>query len=98
MQLCPHCNERTISNWKKLWSVTVTPVQCSACKQFSYLHAGHALKGLTFWIGVSWVFIGLALYAKATFLLLGSFPALYLAINYFMLQAPMRAIIIRDQD
>ena len=92
MQACPHCQKKTITNWEKLWSVTVTPIQCSACHQFSFLHAGHALKGLAFWIIVTWLFIGLTWYSRQTFLLLGTIPAMFLAINHFILGAPMRPL------
>jgi uncharacterized membrane protein SpoIIM required for sporulation len=76
----------------------VTPVQCSACGQFSFLHAAHALKGLTFWIVVTWIFIALTWFSRSSFLLLGTFPALFLAINYFILGAPMRKIILEKDN
>lgn len=97
MRTCPHCKEDTIGNWAKLWSVTVNPVQCPSCRQFSFLHAAHALKGLVFWIVVSWIFIGLSWFSQQVFLLIGTLPALFLAINYFMLDAPMEAILPPDQ-
>ena len=92
MQSCPHCEEKTIGNWEKLWSITVSPVQCPACGRYSFLHAAHALKGLTFWVVVTWIFIALAWYSQQAFLLLGSVPAFYLAVNRFMLEAPMQRL------
>lgn len=92
MQACPHCQQKTITNWAKLWSVTVNPVRCSACCKYSFLHAVHALKGLVFWIAISWLFIALTWFSQQVFLLLGTFPAMFYAVNHFMLGAPMRPL------
>lgn len=92
MHTCPHCREQGISSWQKLTSVSFAPATCQHCNRHSYLHVVHGLVALTFWIVLTWVFIGIAWFSRSSFFLVGTFPAMYLAINKYMLGAPMRPV------
>lgn len=89
---CPHCGEDGIGSWAKLTSVSFAPARCRYCQGLSYLHVVNGLMAMTFWIVVTWIFIGIALLANRSFFLIGSFPAGFLAVDRFMLQAPMRPV------
>ena len=89
MQNCPHCNKPGIREFNKLISVSFAPARCELCGRQSYLHVAYALMALSTWIILTWLLIGLAYFLQASILLLGSIPALALAIDLFMLKAPM---------
>lgn len=92
MYQCPHCQEKGITSWQKLTSVSFAPATCQLCHKRSYLHVMHGLIALTFWIVLTWVFIGIAWMSRSSFFLIGTFPAMYLAVNRFMLGAPLYPI------
>lgn len=92
MYQCPHCQEPGISAWQKLTSVSFSPATCQVCNGRSYLHVIHGLIALTFWIVVTWIFIGLSYMSRSSFFLIGTFPAMFLAINKYMLGAPLYPI------
>ena len=92
MQKCPHCQQHGISNLQKLISVSFAPATCSLCKQQSYTHIIYGLYALTTWIAITWVFIGLSYMSRSSFFLLGTIPAMVLAVNKYLLQSPLRAI------
>lgn len=89
---CPHCGEKGISNWAKLTSTSFAPACCRYCRKYSYLHVFNSLTAVTFWIVVTWILIGIAVMTNRSFFLIASFPAGFLAIDRFMLQAPMRPV------
>jgi hypothetical protein len=91
MHLCPHCQQPGITTLHKLLSVSFAPATCSVCGGLSYLHIIHGLYALIAWIMLTWVFIGVALWQGMSIYLIGTVPALFLAIDKFMLSAPMRA-------
>ena len=92
MHECPHCHQPGITHWQKLISVSFAPASCSHCHKHSYVHVIHGLMALTFWIVLTWVFIGIAYMSRSSFFLIGTFPTMYLAINKFMLGAPLQAV------
>ena len=92
MQLCPHCKQPGIRTLQKLCSVSFAPVRCQLCKGQSYLHIVHGLYALITWVLLTWVFIGVALYQHMSIYLIGTFPALLLAIDICMVRAPMEYV------
>lgn len=93
MHKCPHCQQETISNFKKILSVnTFTPVICPDCHEQAYTHIVYGLLALTGWIILTWVFIGLAYMSQTSFILLGTIPALFLVADKFLLKSPLQAI------
>jgi len=44
------------------------------------------------WVLFSWVFIGVALYQEVWIFLIGTIPALLLAVDKFILSAPLRRV------
>lgn len=92
MHACPHCHQKGISTLQKLCSVSFAPARCTLCQGLSYLHVIHGLYALIIWIMLTWVFIGVALFMRMSIFLLGTIPALFLAVDYYMLKAPLRCV------
>jgi hypothetical protein len=90
MHTCPHCQQKGISTLQKLTSVSFAPAVCQLCSKPSYLHVLHGLYALIIWIMLTWVFIGVALFLKMSIFLIGTVPALFLAVDMYMLKAPLR--------
>ena len=88
---CPHCHQRQISTYQKLFSVSFSPAICPACLKHSNVHIVHGLITLTAWMILTWLFIGLAIMAGMSFFLLGTIPAFIVCVNSFLLQAPLEA-------
>jgi hypothetical protein len=86
---CPHCHEKQISTYQKLFSVSFSPAICPACKQESNMPIIQGLMSLTAWITLTWVFIGLSIMAGMSFFLLGTIPAFIVCIDKFILQSPL---------
>jgi len=95
MHECPHCKQNSISSLQKLCSVLFMPATCPNCQRYCYLQYVHGLKALIAWVLLTWVFIGLALQQQMIIYLIGTVPALLYAVDRYMLQAPLRAIIVR---
>ncbi len=91
MHACPHCHQPGISTLNKLLSVSFAPATCAYCGRRSYLHIIHGLRAMIAWVLLTWVFIGVALWQSMSIYLIGTVPALFLAVDKFMLGAPMRA-------
>jgi hypothetical protein len=89
MHLCPHCKQEGITTVQKLCSVSFAPAVCKLCHQRSYLHIVHGLYALVIWIMLTWVFIGVALWQQMSIYLIGVVPALILAVDKYMLKAPL---------
>jgi hypothetical protein len=96
MHECPHCKHKTITSFQKLCSTSITPAVCPRCNGLSYLQLIYALRAVITWVILSWLFIGIALYQRMSIYLLGSIPALFLAVDKCMLNAPLRAITLPD--
>lgn len=92
MQKCPHCQQEGITNLQKALSVSFAPAVCSYCHGRSYVHVIYGLTAMTVWIVLTWVFIGLSYMSRSSFFLLGTIPAMVLAVNKFLLEAPLLAI------
>lgn len=92
MYACPHCHQEGISTLQKLCSVSFAPARCNVCHKLSYLHIVHGLYALVIWVMLTWVFIGVALFMRMSIFLLGTIPALFLAVDYYMLKAPLRCV------
>lgn len=92
MQKCPHCQQDGISNLSKALSLYFRPAICSFCQGRSYVHAVYGLFAMSVWIVLTWLFIGLSYMSRSSFFLLGTIPALVLAINRFLLEAPSQPI------
>jgi predicted CXXCH cytochrome family protein len=86
---CPHCHEKRISSFQKLFSVTFSPAVCPVCHKESNVPIVHGLITLTVWIILTWLFIGLAILAQMSFFLLGTIPAFIVCVNKYLLAAPL---------
>lgn len=92
MQECPHCHQEGITNLQKALSVYFGPAECALCHGRSYVHVIYGLAAMTTWIVLTWVFIGLSYMSRSSFFLLGTIPAMILAVNKYLLEAPLRAV------
>lgn len=89
---CPHCRQSGIGSLEKVHSLFLKPASCRLCGRASYLHHAHGLRAMIVWVVFSWVFIGIALYQDVWIYLVGTVPALFLAVDKFILSAPMRPL------
>lgn len=92
MYLCPHCHKPGISSFQKLCSVSYTPAVCSFCQRQSYLNIDTAIRALITWVVFTWIFIGVALYEQMAIYMIGTIPALLLAVDKHMLMAQLRCL------
>jgi uncharacterized protein (DUF983 family) len=92
LHTCPHCHQGGVSSAAKLHSLLFTPAICQLCRKRSYVHYTHGLRAMIVWVMFSWVFIGVALYQNVWIFLIGTIPALFLAVDKFILGAPLRAV------
>ena len=92
LHVCPHCHQPGVSSTEKIHSLFLRPARCQLCHKISYLHYTHGLRAMIVWVLFSWVFIGVALYQNVWIFLIGTIPALFLAVDKFILSAPLRAI------
>lgn len=89
LHACPHCHRPGVSSLQKITSLFFTPARCRLCDKRSYLHYAHGLRAMIVWVVLSWLFIGIALYQHMSIYLIGTFPALILAVDKFLLNAPL---------
>ena len=89
MHECPHCKQESISTLQKLFAISPLQANCVACHQYSYIHITYALVALTVWIVMTWVLIGLAYLFQMSFLLLGTIPAMVIAVDRHLISAPL---------
>jgi hypothetical protein len=90
MHACPHCQKPEIGSMMKLSTlVLVRPLQCPGCGGLSYIPLRYGVFALFTWVILSWLFIMTALYFRSVFYLLGSIPAAILAVDKWMLRAPL---------
>lgn len=95
---CPHCHEKLITSYQKLFSVSFSPATCPRCGKESIVPIVHGLITLTAWIILTWVFIGLAILVGMSFFLLGTIPAFIFCVNRYLLTAPLVARESRPQQ
>ena len=86
---CPHCHEKQITSYQKIFSVAFSPAICPVCNEESIVPIVHGLITLTVWIILTWVFIGLAIMAGMSFFLLGTIPAFVFCVDRYLLLAPL---------
>lgn len=89
MHECPHCNQESISTLQKLSAISPLQISCKACKHNSYVHNTYALVALTVWIIMTWILIGLAYWFQMSFLLFGTIPAMVIAVDRHLINAPL---------
>lgn len=92
MHPCPHCQQATYSGLQKLCSLWVHPIACTACGEFAFLPVRNIIIALLVWTALTWVFIITALLMRNVFYLLGAIPAALLAVDKWILQAPLRRL------
>jgi hypothetical protein len=78
MHECPHCHQESISTLQKLLAISPLQLSCKACQQHSYIHNVYALVALTVWI--------------MSFLLFGSIPAMVIAVDRYLIKAPLSKV------
>jgi hypothetical protein len=67
---CPHCNQPTISGWRKINATSIRPAECQNCGEKSYVSGwSHALVAISFEVSI-WGSIILALILKSWYPLL----------------------------
>jgi hypothetical protein len=91
LHACPHCLQPGVSSLQKLSSLVFTPAQCRLCRKRSYLHYAHGLRAMIAWVLLTWLFIGIALFQGMSIYLIGTVPALLLAVDKYLLHAPLVA-------
>ncbi|MAM69910.1 MAG: hypothetical protein CMP91_02025 [Gammaproteobacteria bacterium] len=89
MHECPHCKRESISSLQKILAISPIQATCTVCQQKSYIHIIYGLVALTVWIVMTWMLIGLAYWFQMSFLLFGTLPALVIAIDRYLIQAPL---------
>jgi hypothetical protein len=94
MHECPHCHQESISTLQKLLAISPLQVSCKACNQSSHINVVYALVALTVWIIMTWLLIALAYWFQMSFLLLGSFPAMVIAVDRYLIRAPLTKVHI----
>jgi hypothetical protein len=92
LHACPHCHQPGVSSNSKLNSLFFAPARCQLCRKYSYLHFEHGLRAMIAWVLLSWLFIGIAIYQHMSIYLIGTVPALLLAVDKYLLNAPLRAV------
>lgn len=92
LHVCPYCHQPGVSSVDKIHSLLLRPAACRLCRKSSYLHYSHGLRAMIVWVLFSWVFIGVALYQGVWIFLIGTIPALLLAVDKFILNAPLRRV------
>ena len=67
---CPHCNQPTISGWRKINATSIRPAQCLSCGEKSYVSGwSHALVSVFIEVAI-WGSILLTVIFKSWYLLL----------------------------
>lgn len=92
MHECPHCHQESISTLQKLLAISPLQLSCKACQQHSYIHNVYALEALTVWIVMTWLLIALAYWFQMSFLLFGSIPAMVIAVDRYLVKAPLSKV------
>ncbi len=92
MHECPHCHQESISTLQKLLAISPLQVSCNSCKQSSHINTVYALVALTAWIIMTWLLIALAYWFQMSFLLLGSIPAMVIAVDRYLIRAPLTKV------
>lgn len=70
MPACPHCQQPTITSWRKVNASDIFPARCSACGGFSYISAWARVSMVFVFEPLFWGTIILALWLKSWLALL----------------------------
>lgn len=70
MHACPHCQQPTITSWRKVNASDIFPARCSACGCFSYISAWARVSMVFVFEPLFWGTIILALWLKSWLALL----------------------------
>lgn len=89
LHACPHCHQSGVSSSQKLNSLFFAPAVCQLCGKRSSLYYPNGLRAMIAWVLLSWLFIGIALYQGVWLYMLGSVPALFFAVDKYLLNAPL---------
>jgi hypothetical protein len=89
LHVCPHCLKPGVSSSQKLNSYFFAPAECRLCHRRSYLHYTHGVRAMVVWVCLTWIFIGIAIFQQMPMYLIGTFPAMLLAVDNYMLRAPL---------
>jgi hypothetical protein len=92
MHICPHCSKPGVTSAQKLGSLFLAPAVCVLCQRRSALPYVHGIRAMVFWVIVTWVFIGIAIFERMSIYLVGTIPALLIAVDKYMLSAPLHVI------
>lgn len=89
LHVCPHCHQPGVSSSQKLSSLFFAPAECRLCHKRSTLYFANGLRAMIAWVVLTWLFIGIALYQRFWLSLLGTVPALFFAVDKYLLGAPL---------
>ena len=92
MHLCPYCGKPGITTAQKLGSVCFGPAICQLCNRRSAMPYVHGIRAMIFWVVVTWIFIGVAIFERMSIYLIGTVPALLIAVDKYMLNAPLQRV------
>lgn len=89
MHPCPHCKQPTFSSARKALLLWMRPGLCSNCRKPAYLPIRNVVIAMLVWVVLCWLLIATAFYMRNALFLLGSIPAAMLAIDKWLVQAPL---------
>lgn len=94
---CPHCKEKGIGIWAKLWCGSDSPAKCSNCGELSFVHSKYRLGCQSAWpFLISWLAIAICIYiffVSGTIYVLLATPFLWLVGRFMGLASlPMQPI------
>ncbi len=92
LHACPHCLKPGVSSAQKLNSYFFAPAECRLCRKLSFLPYKCGVRAMIVWVCLSWIFIGVALFQHMSIYLIGTVPALLLAVDNYMLRAPLASL------
>jgi hypothetical protein len=70
----------------------LTPAVCALCGKRSALPYVYGIRAMVFWVIVTWVFIGIAIFERMSIYLVGTIPAMLIAVDRFMMNAPLHGV------
>lgn len=89
MHPCPHCTKPTFSTARKVLLLWLSPGLCSACHKPAFIPLRNVAIAMFVWVIFSWLLIATTFYMRNVLFLLGSIPAAMLAIDKWLVQAPL---------
>ncbi len=89
MHPCPHCQQPTFSTARKVLLLWLGPGLCSACNKPAFIPLRNVAIAVFAWVVLSWLLIATTFYMRNVLFLLGSIPAAMLAIDLWLVRAPL---------